>query len=107
MVYPGGCRSSPPVWSCTDGYNHHPKGEVGTLKAVFRSETQPSRFFLLISYEESEYPRCLLFNDDAFCRQVMELLKSPLQSFHFCRRFKSLPRHKLPRLIELAKLPSQ
>ena len=76
MVYRG-CRNWPPVWSCTDGRNQHPKGEVGTLKAVFRSETQPpSRFFLLISYEGSEYLGCLLFNDEAFCRQVMELLKA-------------------------------
>ena len=76
MVYRG-CRNWPPVWSCTDGRNQHPKGEVGTLKAVFRSETQPpSRFFLLISHEGSEYLGCLLFNDEAFCRQVMELLKA-------------------------------
>ena len=76
MVYRG-CRNWPPVWSCTDGRNQHPKGEVGTLKAVFRSETQPpSRFFLLISHEESEYLGCLLFNGEAFCRQVMELLKA-------------------------------
>ena len=67
----------PPVWSCTDGRNQYPKGEVGTLKAVFRSETQPpSRFFLLISYEGSEYLGCLLFNEEAFCRQVLELLKA-------------------------------
>ena len=76
MVYRG-CRNWPPVWSCTDGRNQHPKSEVGTLKAVFRSETQPpSRFFLLISHEGSEYLGCLLFNDEAFCRQVMELLKA-------------------------------
>jgi len=76
MAYRG-CRNWPPVWSCTAGHNHHPKGEVGTLKTVFRSELQPpSRFFLLISYEGSEYLGCLLFNDEAFCRQVMELLKA-------------------------------
>ena len=75
MAYRG-CRNWPPVWSCTAGYNHYPKGEVGTLKAVFRSETQqPSRFFLVMSHGGSEYLGCLLFNDEAFCRQVMELLK--------------------------------
>jgi len=68
----------PPVWSWTDGLeNHHPKGEVGTLKAVFRSETQqPSRFFLVMSHGGSEYLGCLLFNDETFCRQVMDLLKA-------------------------------
>ena len=75
MVYRG-CRNWPPVWSCTDGRNQHPKGEVGTLKAVFRSETQPpSRFFLLISHEESEYLGCLLFDDLAFCSQITKLLQ--------------------------------
>ena len=70
-------RNWPPVWSCTDGHNQHPKGEVGTLKAVFRSETQPpSRFFLVMSHGGSEYLGCLLFNDEAFCCQVMELLKA-------------------------------
>ena len=67
----------PPVWSWTDGLeNHHPKGEVGTLKAVFRSAMQPpNRCFVLISYEGSEYLGCLLFDDQAFCSQVMEILK--------------------------------
>jgi hypothetical protein len=67
----------PPVWLCTDGYDQDPKGEVGTLKAILRSDRQPpNRCFLLISHEDSEYLGCLLFNDQAFCRQVMELLKA-------------------------------
>ena len=71
-----GLPNWPPVWSCTDGRNHYPKGEVGTLKAVLRSDTQPpNRCFLLISHDGSEYLGCLLFDDEAFCRQVMELLK--------------------------------
>jgi len=66
----------PPVWFCTDGYDQRPKGEVGTLKAILRSDTQPpNRCFLLISHEDSEYLGCLLFDDRAFCHQVMELLK--------------------------------
>jgi len=67
----------PPAWLCTDGYDQHPKGEVGTLKAVFRSDMQPpNRCFLLTTHQESEYLGCLLFDDQAFCRQVMELLKA-------------------------------
>src|SRR5215510_10371082 len=66
----------PPVWLCTDGYDQRPKGEIGILKAVFRSAMQPTnRCFLLIRHEGSEYLGCLLFDDEAFCRQVMELLK--------------------------------
>jgi hypothetical protein len=66
----------PPVWLCTAGHDQHPKGEVGTLKAVFRSDEQPpNRCFLLVRHDDSEYLGCLLFDDQAFCHQVMELLK--------------------------------
>jgi len=76
MTYRG-LPNWPPVWFCTDGRNQYPKGEVGTLKAVFRSAMQPpNRGFLLISYEASEYLGCLLFDDQAFCSQVMEKLKA-------------------------------
>ena len=52
MTYRG-LRNWPPVWSCTEGHNQHPRGEVGTLKAVFRSDMQPpNRCFLLISHED-------------------------------------------------------
>jgi len=67
----------PPVWLCTDGYDQRPKGEIGILKAVLRSDTQPpNRCFLLISHEGSEYLGCLLFDDQAFCSQVTEVLKA-------------------------------
>jgi len=70
------CSNWPPIWSCTDGHNQHPKGEVGTLKAVLRSDMQPpNRCFLLISHEASEYLGYLLFDDTAFCHQVTEILK--------------------------------
>src|SRR5262245_66256368 len=76
MTYRG-LRNWPPVWSCTDGHNQHPKGEIGTLKAIFRSDMQPpNRCFLLISHEGSEYLGCLLFDDHAFCQEVMALLKT-------------------------------
>ncbi len=55
MTYRG-LRNWPPVWSCTDGHNQYPKGELGTLKAAFRSDMQPpNRCFLLISHDGSEY----------------------------------------------------
>src|SRR5262245_661534 len=77
MTYRG-LRTWPPAWSWTDGLeNHHPKGEVGTLKAIFRSKIEPpDRCFLLISYEGSEYLGCLIFDDQAFCRQVTNLLEA-------------------------------
>src|SRR5262245_27594647 len=65
-----------PVWFCTDGYDQHPKGEVGNHRATLRSDMQPpNRCFRLICPEVSEYLGCLLFDDEAFCRQVMQSLK--------------------------------
>ena len=75
MTYRG-LSNWPPAWLCTDGHDQHPKGGVGTLKAILRSDMQPpNRCFLQISHEGSEYLGCLLFDDQPFCIQVMELLK--------------------------------
>jgi hypothetical protein len=59
------------------GTTNAPKAKSELSKTIFRSDTQPlNRCFLLISHEGSEYLGCLLFDDQAFCRQVMELLKA-------------------------------
>ena len=67
----------PPVWTWINGEeNEHPNGEVGILKAILLSKIQPpDRCFLLISYQASEYLGCLLFDDHAFCVQVVKLLQ--------------------------------
>jgi hypothetical protein len=67
----------PPVWTWIDGgENEHPEGEVGILKAVLLSSIQPAdRCFLLISHQGSEYLGCLLFDDHAFCSQIVKLLQ--------------------------------
>ena len=76
MTYRG-LHNWPPVWSCTDGRNQHPKGEVGTLKAVFRSDMQPpNRCFLLISHEGSEYLGCLLFDDQPQIEEAIRLSRA-------------------------------
>src|SRR5215510_16053517 len=68
----------PPTWVWLDGpKEEHPKGELGILKSVLLSKLdQANRCFLLICYKNSSYLGCLLFDDHAFCRQVMELLKA-------------------------------
>jgi hypothetical protein len=68
----------PPTWVWLDGSKEeHPKGELGILKSVLLSKIdQANRCFLLISYQDSSYLGYLLFDDHAFCRQVMELLKT-------------------------------
>ena len=69
-------RSWPPPWTWTDGTdNKHPLGEVGILKAVVPSNIEPAgRCFLYIDYEGATYIGCLLIDDIAFCRQIVELL---------------------------------
>jgi hypothetical protein len=59
--------------------NKHPRGEIGTLKAVEVSNVPPvNRCFLCIDYEGSSYMGCLLFDDVAFCDQTVNLLRGHL-----------------------------
>jgi hypothetical protein len=71
-----GVPSWPPAWTWIDGgEDKHPTGEIGILRTTLLSKIQPAnRCFLLISYEGSSYIGCLLFDDHAFCDQVMKLL---------------------------------
>ena len=73
-----GVPSWPPTWVWLDGpKEEHPKGELGILRAVLLSKvSQANRCFPLICYHDSSYLGCLLFDDEAFCRQVIELLKA-------------------------------
>jgi hypothetical protein len=75
MTYKGN-RSWPPAWLWTAGYdNTHPQGEVGILKAVLRSHTQPpDRCFLIMEHGGAEYVGVLLLNDPTFCQEIFEVL---------------------------------
>ena len=56
--------------------NQHPKGEIGILKAVAKSNIEPAdRCFLYIDYEGSSYIGCLPC-DHAFCAQLVEVLEA-------------------------------
>jgi len=75
-----GLSNWPPSWLFIDGVeNKHPRGEIGTLTAVDVSNVPPAnRCFLSIDCEESSYMGCLLFDDCAFCDQIVKLLRSNL-----------------------------
>jgi hypothetical protein len=75
-----GIPNWPPSWLFIDGVeNKHPRGEIGTLTAVDVSNVPPAnRCFLSIDCEESSYMGCLLFDDCAFCDQIVKLLRSNL-----------------------------
>lgn len=73
-----GNRSWPPAWLWTAGYDStHPQGEVGILKAVLRSHTEPNATcFLVMDHCGAEYVGTLSISDPAFCREIFELLLS-------------------------------
>src|SRR5215510_15696091 len=68
----------PPTWVWLYGpKEEHPKGELGILKSVLLSTVdQANRCFLVIRYQDSSYLGCLLFDDHAFCSQIVNILRS-------------------------------
>jgi hypothetical protein len=72
-----GVRNWPPAWSLIDGpENKPPQGEIGILRQVVPSKILPVKAcFLYIDYEGSVYIGCLLFDDTAFCNQIIKRLQ--------------------------------
>jgi hypothetical protein len=70
-------RNWPPAWSLIDGpENKPPRREIGILRQVVPSKILPVKAcFLYIDYEGSAYIGCLLFDDSAFCNQIIKLLQ--------------------------------
>ena len=73
-----GMHSWPPVWTWMGGGNNqHPRGEIGILKRVERSNVLPAdRCFLHIDYEDSSYIGCLLCSDQGFCNSIVRVLEA-------------------------------
>ena len=66
------------TWT-SGGNNNHPRGKVGILKRVEKSNVLPAdRCFLHIDYEGSYYIGCLLCSDHAFCSQIVRILQANL-----------------------------
>jgi hypothetical protein len=68
----------PPTWMWIDGEeDKRPRGEIGTLKAVTLSKLKPANCcYLYIDHEGPSYVGSLLFDDSAFCSQIVKLLQS-------------------------------
>ena len=68
--------SWPPTWTWVSGLdNKHPLGEIGILRDVLPSRIKPAdRCFLYMDFDGASYIGCLLIDDIAFCRQIVELL---------------------------------
>jgi hypothetical protein len=72
-----GVRNWPPVWTWIDGReDKRPRGEIGTLKTVSLTKLNPANCcYLYIDHEGSSYMGCLLFDDHAFCAQIVKLVE--------------------------------
>jgi hypothetical protein len=61
------------------GNDKRPRGEVGILRRVQKSNVLPaSRCFLHIDYEDSSYIGCLLCRDQGFCNSIVRVLEANL-----------------------------
>lgn len=75
-----GIASWPPAWTWIGGgEKKRPQGEIGILRSVARPAAQPAdRCFLYIDHQGSSYVGCLLIDDQAFCSQIVKLLRDCL-----------------------------
>ena len=75
-----GMHSWPPVWLwMSGGYDRQPRGEVGILRRVEKSNVlSANRCFLFIDYEDSSYIGCLLCSDPGFCKSIVRVLEAHL-----------------------------
>jgi len=73
-----GVHSWPPAWTWVAGLdNKYPLGEIGILRNVVPSRIEPAdRCFLYVDIDEASHIGCLLIDDIAFCRQIVELLSA-------------------------------
>jgi hypothetical protein len=57
--------------------NKHPRGESGILKEVSLTKIKPANLcYLYIDHEGSSYIGCLLFDDETFCRQMINVFQA-------------------------------
>jgi hypothetical protein len=70
-------RCWPPAWMRINGSgDKNLNGEVGILRRVELSRIEPiERCYLLMDHDASSYMGTLVFDDDAFCRQVYSFLQ--------------------------------
>ena len=75
-----GMLTWPPFWRWIGGGNDkRPRGEVGILRRVEKSNVLPAnRCFLYIDYEDASYIGCLLCSDQGFCNSIVRVLEANL-----------------------------
>ena len=67
----------PPVWTqVTENRTKTVKGEVGHLKFVYANTRFSTKCFLVIEHEREKFVGALIFDDQAFCTQIVNLLST-------------------------------
>jgi hypothetical protein len=75
MTYRG-VRIWPPLWIETRPRTYATvTGEIGTLTYVYSTPAAMNRCTLVIEHDTKSYVGTLIFSDEAFCKQVCELLR--------------------------------
>jgi hypothetical protein len=73
-------RSWPPIWTPFGGlWDKHGRilqGEIGVLNKVRYHPKRPGRIYLTMAYEGKEYVGCIFVDDEPFCEQIVEKLRT-------------------------------
>ena len=74
-----GIGNWPPVWTQTseDGVKTL-RGEFGILEYVLANPNASDKCFLVMRHEGERYIGCLIFSDQAFCRDIANILRTQI-----------------------------
>lgn len=71
-----GLTNWPPIWTrARSNVVKTVRGEVGVLAYVHSNAQSSSRCYLIMDYEDETYVGTLIFGDQAFCKQITDLLR--------------------------------
>jgi hypothetical protein len=77
MTRKSGVKTWPPLWTTTrQDESDKPDGEIGTLEQVMMHDLLRDKIFLFIEFQNLRYMGFMSFDDEKFCAEVYNLLKS-------------------------------
>jgi hypothetical protein len=69
----------PPVWTLSRKEQVKTiRGEFGTLVYVYANDLVSNKVYLVIDYQQESYVGCLVFEDRAFCAQIIKVLRQQI-----------------------------
>ena len=75
MTRRSGMRAWPPLWIRTNVPSDKPRGEIGILLRVLKSEAIDNALFVWVDYGGSTYVGAMNFDDLTFCREIHRVLE--------------------------------